>query len=127
MSRSRPWKYWKQVSLLLLACCLTSVSTNIFFFPLDQERLEFVKNTLTGWGPALGHTIRRSEVYSDVLKLFSDDDVMLQCPLKIRFECERAIDTGGVCRDMVSAFWEKAYQVLFDGMQPLDPSNSPPH
>lgn len=36
-------------------------------------------------------------------------------PLQIVFEGERAVDAGGVYRDMLSAFWEDAYHNFFDG------------
>ena len=33
----------------------------------------------------------------------------------IGFFNERAVDCGGVCRDMLSGFWEETYTKLFDG------------
>lgn len=38
------------------------------------------------------------------------------------FEDERGFDLGGVSRDMYSAFWEKAFQQLFDGSLLLAPA-----
>lgn len=34
---------------------------------------------------------------------------------------ERAVDLGGVCRDLFAAFWEVAYQRLFEGASQLTP------
>ena len=65
--------------------------------------------------------IRRSEVYDDVLQLFKEDNVLHYYPLSICFVNERAIDCGGVCRDMLSAFWDEAYKRHFDGSSLLTP------
>ena len=42
-------------------------------------------------------------------------DILKEFPFRIRYEDERAVDTGGVCRDMFSAFWEEAHRKHFDG------------
>lgn len=64
------------------------------------------------------HTIRRSSLFEDVVKLFSND---VEYPLRIHFENERAVDQGGVSRDMLSGFWEQAYTQIFDGCTLLTP------
>ena len=46
---------------------------------------------------------------------------MCEYPLRISFVGEQAIDTGGVLRDMLSAFWEEAYLKHFDGAGLLTP------
>ena len=43
-------------------------------------------------------------------------------PLRIRFVNEMAIDSGGVCRDLFSVFWEEAYLKFFDGSSLLSPA-----
>ena len=43
----------------------------------------------------------------------------------IKFMGEKAVDTGGVCRDMFSAFWNKAYDKAFDGVNALIPAVHP--
>ena len=53
--------------------------------------------------------------------LLSDEKVLEEFPLRIRFAGEIAFDTGGVCRDMFSAYWEQAYQMFFDGSSLLTP------
>ena len=60
-------------------------------------------------------------MYADVLKLFSDTEVLNKYPFTISFTGEKAIDTGGVCRDMLAAFWEEAYCQMFDGGTLLTP------
>ena len=67
------------------------------------------------------HTIRRSEIYEDVIHLFTDEHVVLEYPLQIRYQGERAVDEGGVSRDMLSGFWEASYAKLFDGFMLLTP------
>ena len=67
------------------------------------------------------HTVRREHIYQDVLKLYATESIANHYPLKIQFEGERAVDCGGVCRDMITGFWEKAYEILFDGSTLLTP------
>lgn len=50
---------------------------------------------------------------------------MQEFPFRIAYEGEKACDTGGVCRDMFSAFWPKAYLHHFDGERLLVPSTHP--
>ena len=69
----------------------------------------------------LEHTIRRSNIYEDVLLLYKGDDILQECPIRIEFENEMAVDQGGVTRDMFSAFWEKCYSTLFEGSKLLVP------
>ena len=59
--------------------------------------------------------MRRSHLYDDVLKIFSDERIMCEYPLDIKFEDERAVDFGGVSRHMLSGFWEEAYRKIYDG------------
>ncbi len=42
-------------------------------------------------------------------------EILSHSVLRISFKDELAIDTGGVCRDMFSSFWEQAYLKNFDG------------
>lgn len=50
------------------------------------------------------------------------DDVIKEFPFRIEYLNERAVDTGGVCRDMFSGFWEEAYVKHFDGDRLLVPA-----
>ena len=67
------------------------------------------------------HEINRGDLFNNVLHLFASDDITKEYPLRIRFKGELAIDTGGVMRDMVSAFWEIAYEKCCDGDSLLVP------
>ena len=57
----------------------------------------------------------------DMLNLFSEDKVLEEFPLRIKFKNEPAFDCGGVCRDLFSAFWEDVYVRYFDGSSLLSP------
>ena len=59
----------------------------------------------------------------EAIALFSNEAVLFHYPLKIRFIGERAINTGGMCRDMFNEFWEAVYvQHYFEGSNLLVPS-----
>lgn len=51
--------------------------------------------------------------------------MQLEFPFRVQFESERAVDTGGVSRDMFSSFWEEAYRKNFDGESLLVPAVHP--
>ena len=69
----------------------------------------------------LTHEVTRSEVYSEVPSLLLEDSVLNEFPLRVRFRGEMGYDTGGVCRDMFSCFWEEIFKKLFDGSGLLVP------
>lgn len=75
----------------------------------------------------LPHPIRRGHVYDDCLALYTNklEQILKEFPFRIRYEGEKAIDTGGVSRDMFSAFWECAYPKQFDGGNVLVPASHP--
>lgn len=69
------------------------------------------------------HFIRRKNVYDDFMKLYSEEaEIVLEYPLRIKFKDEKAIDAGGVSRDSFSAFFDEAYNHLFDGSCFLHPA-----
>ena len=45
--------------------------------------------------------------------------------LELKYANEKAVDTGGVCRDMLSAFWQEAFATAFDGRNVVVPSIHP--
>lgn len=55
------------------------------------------------------HVVSRKNVYQDVMALYrsSYSSLIKEYPLRVRFEGEMALDAGGVCRDMFTAFWEQ--------------------
>ncbi len=73
------------------------------------------------------HKIRRQHVFEDCLELYSKqvEVVLIEFPFPVRFVHEKAVDTGGVSRDMFSAFCEEAYLATFDGGKLLVPSLHP--
>ena len=62
-------------------------------------------------------------MYKGTLKVYRDDAILESFPTIFQFEGELAIDQGGVCRDMFSAFWEAAFEEQFDGTSLLAPIN----
>ena len=51
--------------------------------------------------------------------------MLKEFPFRISFVFEQAVDTGGVCRDLYSAFWDIAYVKHFDGERLLVPAVNP--
>lgn len=88
------------------------------FVLAEKEREDFIRKYFTLSDSE--HKIRRSHLYDDVIKLYQYQPLTEEYPLRIRFEGERAMDYGGVSRDM-SGFWEQAYQNVFDGCGLLTP------
>ena len=75
----------------------------------------------------LPHIIRCEHVFEDCLALYDDKlkQILKEYPFRISYANEKAIDTGGVSRDMFSAFWEIAYIKAFDGGNLLVPASHP--
>ena len=73
------------------------------------------------------HSIRRDHVYDDCIKLYSEnlEHILKEFPFRVSYVGEQAIDTGGVSRDMYSAFLDSAYINVFDGGNILVPAVHP--
>lgn len=84
-----------------------------------QKRQEYIFTMSTQTGPT--HLLRREHIYSDMMDLFNDPDIAMQHPLRVRFQGEMGVDTGGLTREGFSAFWQKAYLKHFDGSPLLRP------
>ncbi|KAL5515643.1 hypothetical protein EMCRGX_G000838 [Ephydatia muelleri] len=71
--------------------------------------------------------IQRDHVYEDVIKTYEDnlEEILKDYPFRVRFINEKAVDMGGVCRDLFSAFWEDSYVKIFDGEKLLVPAVRP--
>ena len=71
--------------------------------------------------------ICRSHIYDDVIKIYSKnkEQILGEYSFCVRFDGEKAVDTGGVCRDMYSSFWESAFIRHFDGESLLIPAVNP--
>ena len=91
-----------------------------FVYSGDAKRLTFVQQQLTNKTGRF-HTIERRDVFGSVNDLFSKEEVLSEFPLQIKFHGEVGFDSGGVCRDMFSAYWEHAYKQYFDGNSVLIP------
>lgn len=89
-----------------------------YFMAAESDRESFMqvfKVSTPSW-----HSIRRNSLYQDVINLFLSES-NIEYPLRIKYDEERAVDQGGVSRDMLSGFWEEAYKRLFDGCTLLTP------
>ncbi len=71
------------------------------------------------------HLIERTNVYEDVIDLYREGDIVGEYPIFISFRGELGVDDGGVQRDMFSAFWEQAFDKLFEGITSLVPMLHP--
>lgn len=93
---------------------------------VDAARCAFMMDILdTHHG--MPHTVRRESIYDDVIEIYTENlcDILVEFPFRIRYDNEKAIDTGGVSRDMFSSFWEEAYIKHFDGEKLLVPAVQP--
>ena len=105
---------------MMIRIQITSHICCFFLYVGSEECKQFMMSYCTH-PSSMPYIVKRSNVLDDVLQLFQSDDIVKEYPLRIRFEGEMAVDTGGVCRDMVSAFWEEAYKCMFDGGSLLTP------
>ena len=72
------------------------------------------------------HTVIRNDIFDSVMTLYrTEKSILNEYPLCIAFDRERAIDLGGVSRDMFTAFFDEAYNQLFDGCTLLTPAVHP--
>lgn len=96
------------------------------FTVAERERQQF-SASLEGMRHASSHVISRENVYQDVMDLYSSSaSTIIKEPLRVTFEGEMALDAGGVCRDMFSAFWEAACnEELFSGSNHIIPAVHP--
>lgn len=105
---------------LIIGICLILIAVGLI-------RKEFVTNDLTTH-IAKPRRFNRGTIYEDVIGTYDDDlcEVLSEYPFKVVFQGEeQAVDTGGVCRDMFSCFWEAAYLKHFDGERLLVPIARP--
>lgn len=94
----------------------TNYVIQLILLTVESEREKFAIGSLdTHQG--LPHSIRREHMFEDVIDLYGNKITMIlkEYPFRIKYTDEEAVDTGGVCRDLFSAFCEKAYDVSFDG------------
>ena len=95
----------------------------IIIGPGDTERVSYLESVGCVSGPK--RTIDRANLYEDVLDVYREGDIVQEYPLFIKYEGEKAVDEGGVQRDMLSAFWAEAYTRLFEGAKTLTPMIHP--
>ena len=95
-----------------------------YIFLVDEARERFMIDEMSTHH-GLPRAFRRDNIYQDVMDLYTEDvsGLLSEFPFRVRYENEKAVDTGGVCRDMFSAFWEKAYLKNFDGERLVVPGS----
>lgn len=82
--------------------------------------------SLPSTSSGLDHEVCRASVFDDLLSLYKKCESLPQeYPLEMKFTAERAVDLGGVSRDVMTAFWQDACEKLFDGNKLLVPVVSP--
>ena len=94
---------------------------------VDNRRLQFISEAGLKAGEV--HSVRQNDrfLFDDIISLYKDKakDLLLEYPFRIQYTDGRALDVGGVARDMFSAFWEIAYLQAFDGGNVLIPAIHP--
>ena len=75
----------------------------------------------------INHMVDRATIFDSVIKLYTSElpQILQEYPFRIKYRDEKAVDVGGVSRDMFSAFFEEAYTKLFDGGSLLAPAVLP--
>lgn len=68
--------------------------------------------------------VSRCTLYEDVLQLYKSGDILSKYPCRFKFK-EEAIDTGGVGRDLFSAFYDEVYRNFFEGSSFVTPAVHP--
>jgi len=106
--------------------CSTHYQRILYFTVAAREKQQF-SASLEGMRHASSHVISHENVYQDVMDLYSSSaSTIIKEPLQVTFEGEMALDAGGVCRDMFSAFWEAACnEELFSGSNHIIPAVHP--
>ena len=97
-------------------------------FPIiaaDCSRLAFVESLSLGHGET--HVVNRASVFDDVIMLYTTQlqKILLEYPFRTAFAGEKAIDFGGVTRDVFSAFLRKPISV-FSTVRPCSLQPIPP-
>ena len=83
-------------------------------FIADERRKEFLQSLMLKFRHC-PFQVRRNHILDDVLALYKSHDILEVHPFRVEFIGERAIDIGGVARDLFSAVFEAIYEKFFDG------------
>jgi hypothetical protein len=100
------------------------INTSCFVFVClaENERERYITQMSFHLGR---HTVQRKDLFNDIIQLYKNGDVCEEYPFRIQFEGERALDFGGVARDMFSAFFETMYLKFFSGGALVTPAIHP--
>ena len=107
--------------LMLVCLCIL-----YYILVAEEERCTFMLTVATSQ-PGLPHTVVRQDIFESVMTLYRTEleTIVREYPFRVAFDGERAIDLGGVARDMFTAFFNEAYRKLFDGCTLLTPALHP--
>lgn len=97
--------FLKLVKLHNFLFCIISI------FVAATERDKYMSSLQLCYGCSY---VSRSQ-YEDVLQLYKSGDILSKYPCRFKFKGEKAIDTGGVGRDLYSAFYDEVYRNFFEG------------
>ena len=97
-----------------------------FSFTVELKRCNFI-STLPLINSESHEVSREDIIFSSVMALFrsKSDTIVVERPLRFSFKEERALDAGGVSREMFSTFFEALYTRHFDGAGLLHPVVNP--
>lgn len=71
------------------------------------------------------HKVDRNNLFEDVIDLYREGGIVGEYPIFVEYKDEMGVDDGGLQRDMFTAFWEKAYSLMFEGATTLIPMVHP--
>lgn len=99
----------------------------MYTIAVERKRQEFLLDDALDTHHGMPHTVSRANIYEDCIELYKNNlsKVIYEYPFRIAYKHEKAVDTGGVSRDLFSAFWEVAYVKDFDGGSTYIPSVHP--
>jgi len=71
--------------------------------------------------------VNRLQIFDGVMSIYGEQETTVthNYPVYVKFSGEKAVDEGGVQRDMYAAFWDQCYSKLFEGSTTLVPMVHP--
>ncbi len=74
----------------------------ITWLSADKQRLSYLNRGQ--FVPGIERVVDRDNLYEDVIDMYGEGEVVQDYPLVVKYRGEKAIDYGGVQRDLFSAF-----------------------
>lgn len=89
---------------------------------MEEKRWKYNFDVMDTHSTHRPHTVNRQKLFQDVIHLYSMPSILQEAPFRVKFAGEKALDVGGVSRDMFSGFWCEVYSSYFDGGSVLIPA-----